>query len=487
MIKDKMDKKSIIDFVKKYKFSLLSLILGVVLIVILLNLNWLQISFHKMNNQTQAVENILSKEKSNINHQSRAYFKSGMNYLIEKVDQEGSDFLETYFLDFLPTYQEAIILCYNEKNLIFAKQTQIIKRVAAGDVTRAYKEYFKRVDSNLMEVGLIECFGENIVLTTEVIEELANVSQIYPGGMPLERFRISFYELFKNFLRQTGQENSERLLATLDALKVKTQLFEELKTEPIDVDQLNEWVDILQKYEVIENTEYAAFTNSYSRILQIRDSYKQFNVKEVDLLNQKESIDLMTQILEEELETLEKNCLEIDKTIANTQQSLNQLGQYETIELYIMDYYGDNEYEASVPEKSWFFGTYKPSNQIVRIKLTATNPSAQGVFGLKVYPQGLVEGVPYYIEVSDEQLQEISAIKAKLQQLTEEKNNLIVSKEACQTEIEITRQTEGYTQILQSIDDLNSSRETVKRQLKEQQLSIQNLFGIGNLIIEIDK
>ena len=81
-----------------------------------------------------------------------------------------------------------------------------------------------------------------------------------------------------------------KLLDQIDPDAAHENLFTTLKTQSIDVEELNRWVDVLNKKRIISTEEYAKFTSNYTTINQLRDEYKQLEHQEIDLINVQQKI-----------------------------------------------------------------------------------------------------------------------------------------------------------------------------------------------------
>ena len=439
-----------------------------------------------MTGDTQKIVNVISKDVREPKDHQKTHFKIGFDYLLEDMSEVSMNFFEKYFAYLSLEEQESVLDAYNTRELFFKSQKDLLSIASKGNTGLAFRTYINRLDANTFELALIEVFGKEPTMTQDVVTRLYHIANMYDAKLPLNKFKVSIYELMK--FPQMGTEDSmaSKLLDVIEPKAVHNVLFMELKTQEIDVDTLNTWIDILNRKKVISTQEYAGFTNSYNSVRQLREEYVQLERQEVDIKNIKEKIDVQTSEYLTKIEKITSEITSIQTEMTSKKSELAQKTNYETIELYIMDY--DQEsgvYEASIPEKSWFFGTYKPSNEKVKITLTDTKPESQGVYTFNVYNNGQAGGIPYYIEVS-------SQAKAQIKQLQDEINNQrasIEKKEAEKNqlaeEVNKIRKANNYDQNNRLLEEVNNKKESVLLKVKEKQIEIQTLFGIGNVTIKI--
>lgn len=489
MNKLKEIKNKISDFVEENKKLTIGLFVGTfVFVLFLFNMNYLQISYYKMTQDTQKIANVLSKEIKEEKNHSKIHFRSGITYLMEDMSEVSQDFFEKYFSYLDTEAKDQVLKTYNEKGEFFKSQQVILEEVSKENKSESIKAYLNRLDMNTFELELVEYFGQNPKLTQDVVIRLHNIISMYDTKLTMEKFKISIYELMQFPLVQEEESIALKLLDNIEASTAHSMLFTELKTKEIDVDMLNAWVDVLNKKKIISTQQYAAFTNSYSGIKQLREEYTQLQRQEVDIKNIKQKIDVETEEFVNKIGKLTKEIETINADLSNKKLALSNLKTYKSVELYIMDYNEDGTYEAAIPEKSWFFGTYKPSNDKVKLKLTSSQPEAQGVYSFEVYYQGESEkGIPYYIEVSPQQREEIASIEKEiigLRSTVEQKEAEILKLEA---EVDKVRKANNYEQNNRLLEEVDHKRENILLKLKEKQIEIQTLFGIGNVTVEADK
>lgn len=489
MEKIKEIQNKVSDFIKKNKKLSIAIMIGsVIFILILLNLDFLQISYYKVTQEPQKIVNVLSKEIKEIENHQKAYFKNGINYLIEDMSEISQKFFEKYYSYLNQLEKDLVLSAYNKEAKFFSSHKLIIEDIASGNKSEEIKKYINRIDVNAFELALIECFGNNIELTQDVATKLYQVLSIYDEKIVMNKFNISMYDLMTFPQMATEDSIAIKLLEEIEPNTVHRILFTELKTEPIDIEVLNQWIDTLNKKKIISTKEYASFTNSYSSIKQLKDEYTQLQYQEVDIKNIKQKIDVETAEYTSKIDKIQKEIETHQKEIETTKGTLSKLKQYKTLEVYIMDYNEDGTYEASIPEKSWFFGTYKPSQDKLKIRVMNTKPDSQGVFTFDVYYQGEVENeLPYYVEVSTEEKAKIVQLESelvKIRSLIEQKQ---AEKAKLEGEVEKIRKANNYEQNNRLLEEVAHKKESVILKLTEKQVEIQNLFGIGQVMIDVDK
>lgn len=482
-------KQKTLDFLGAYKKYIISIIISLtILLIIGMNFNVLQMSYYKMRHNTTGIINIMSKQVKNVKEHKKVYFKSAMNYLIEDMSEPTQIFLEGNFSTFSPSEQQVILSTYNAKELFFIDHTEFLDVALKGSQDESIKAYLKRMPIDKFEIALKDYFGENMKLSQDTVTKVYKIASLYPEKLPLKKFQISVYDLMSFPHNGNDESMALKLLSLLDPEAARESLFKELKTRPIEVDLLNEWVDILNKYKMISTTEYAGFTNSYAGILQLREQYKQLEEQKVDLINLKQGADVQTEGLDVKIKDYQKQIENLNKIGIEKDEKLSKLTRYKTIELYVMDYYGEGQYEASIPEKSWFFNTYKPSDEKVIVKLTSTEPQDLGMYTFNVYDKGVGEnGLPYYTEVSKEEMDQISQLKEEIAQVLSDKEQLENQIKSVQEEINKIRKINNYEQNITLLEQVEVSKNNILLKLKEHQVSIQSLFGIGNVVVEITK
>lgn len=489
MDKIKEMKQQMAEWTEEHKKIVMSIAIGLVLFMLLMfNIGFIQISYYRMTQETEKIVNVLSKDIKDEKKHQKSYFISGLDYLMQDMSETSMRFFEKYFKLLNQEMKVSVLDAYNQENQLFESQGEILEDITKGNRSESIKSYINRLDITSFELVLVDYFGQELQLTQDVAMKLYNITSLYDKKLPMNKFNVSIYELM-TFPQMTTEDSiAVKLLDVIEPSAIHRILFTELKTEPIDVDTLNSWVDILNKKKVISTQEYASFTNSYNSIKQLRDEYTQLQYQEVDIKNVTQKIDVETTEYISKIDKLIKEGETVEKDISNKKVQVSNMKKYKTIELYIMDYYEDGTYEASVPEKSWFFGTYKPSDEKLKLELTTSKLDTQGVFAFDVYYKGeSEEGLPYYVEVSKEEKQQITQLETEiinLRAVLEQKQSEYLK---LQGEVDKIRKANNYEQNNRLLQEVTHKKENVLLKLKERQVEIQNLFGIGNVIIEIDK
>jgi hypothetical protein len=489
MMKDPfLSKEKIIFYITRYKVyiaigSALTLLLGVGIF----QYNYLQMSYFAMQKNTISIVNVMNKQVGNVKEQEKAYFRTGVDYLLKEMGVEAQSFFERNLLNVETRVQEQILKKYNEKELFFSDHQNVLLLAAHEKHQGAMREYFKRMDENKREIILREYFGEEVKLTQDTVTKLYHIAKLYPSKLKLERFTMSMYDLLD--FPHAGNEESMALkvLSIIEPQRVYEELFKELKTREVDLEHFKEWVEVLNRHTIISRTEYAGFTNHYTSITQLKNQYKQVKEQRVDIENMRKSIDLQTLPLENQVSELTRQIEFLTGEGAEKDKVLTTLTAYKTVELYIVDAYGEGLYEAATPEKSWFFNTYKPSSERMAVRLTRTKPGEPGVYTLQLYDKGkAATGLPYFEEVSAVQLNEIDTLKSELEKTKEEIEVLEETLVGVEGEIAKIRSEGKYEQNMQRLEELDIKEENIQSQLQEQVVRIQTLFGIKQITMEIE-
>lgn len=476
-------------FDENKKILLIGMGVLVVTMLTLLNIHLFQMSYYTMKDDTEKVITILAKDVQKDFRQDDWYFQKGINYLSNTLEKEQSKaFLENNFKYLNEEIQKNIIKAYNSQALIFKQQMDVFTAITVSENTDDYAKYMKRVPIDEIEKGLKFYLTEAPKLTQDTVDKVYKIVSLQRNKLPLKLFKINAYELMS--FPHNGDVNaaSLRLLDFIEPEAIRKSLFDELKTKPIELDLFGMWVDVLYKKKIISTTEYASFTSSYGNIKRMQEQYKQVLLQEVDVYNIKQMIDVQTEEVVAKVGKLTKEIEVIDAQIQQDTETLNKLANYKEVELYVLDQYDNGDYEVAIPERSWLFGTYKPGNQRLRLKITASKVENQGVRSFDVYNKGKSQdGLPYYVEVSAEQKAEISALGKKINEaraIVVEKQKMI---ETHTQEIEHIRKTNNYDQTLLAIEEIDHKKANLEIEIKKEKLLIQNLFQIGELIVENKK
>lgn len=451
-------------------------------LVLIMNMNLIQISYFKIKEMPAQVVNILTKAKPR--EYTHFYFKQGLEYLVTDLSEVSQEFLEKNFVNFDEATKERILIKYNKEGLLFKDQKALFDEVISKTPSNNLKEYMKRLDIVTFERALEAYFGSEAKLTQDKVESLYKLLSLKGEKLPLEQFEINVYELLSFPHKGDIESTSIKLLDYIEATRVKEVLFTELKTKEIELETLGLWVDILNKKRIITTSEYVAFTNYNGMIKRLQEELKQIELQEVDLMNMKQSVDVQTEMIVNEVQKVTKEIADLNNQIASYTQEVSGLKTYKEVDLYILDRYENGEYEAAIPEKSWLFGTYKPGSQKVRLKLTRSNVVDVGVQSFKAYNKGkLDDGSIYYIEVSNEQLTHIKEVEDKIQadnQSISAKQNEV---NKLNQDIAQIRKTNNYDSTISLLEELELKKSNIALDIEKNRLAIQQLFGIGNILV----
>lgn len=484
-LKDKLTllKERMIQWIKAYKKVVVPISIGVVIfLVLIINMSFFQITYFKMKEMPDKVVNILSKTSSK--DYDNLYFRYGLNYLIEDGSEVSLAFLEKCFNDLDVTIQDKVIEMYNEENLTFQNQEGIFNRVVKEQVSDSVKAYMKRLDNVTFERSLSDYFEASSKLTQDSVDALYKLLAIKGDKIPLEYFKLSIFELLSFPHNGDEESNSIKILNFIQPESVKATLINELKIKEIDIQSLSVWIDILNKKRIITSAEYLGFTNAYGMIKKSQESLKQIQLQEVDLLNMKQSVDVETDVLLSQVTKINKEIQSLNEQKDTYRNRISTLKNYKQVELYILDRYENGEYEAAIPEKSWLFGTYKPSSKKVRLKTTRTTITDMGVQTFDVYNCGKLEnGEVSYIEVSTEQLESIKELDNKIKD-TEANIKLKQGEiDKLTKEVAQIRKANNYESTLSLIEELAAKKESIALEIEKNRLAIQSLLGIGKIIV----
>ena len=457
-------------------------IVGFVVLVLIMNMNLIQISYFTMKEMPTQVVNILTKAKPR--EYTHFYFKQGVKYLVTDLSETSQKFLEGNFEHFDQDTQNRILTRYNQKELVFKDQKPLLDEVLNQMPSDVLKEYMKRLDIATFERALESYFGSEETLTQEKVDKLYKVLSLRGSRLPLEHFKINIYELLSLPYESDVENTALKLLDYVEPTAAKKILFTELKVKEIKLETLDLWIDTLNKKRIITTSEYATFTNYRSMIKRLQEEMKQIELKEVDLTNMQQSVDVQTEVILNEVQKIKKEMEDVNKRVSTYNEEINQLKNYKEIELYILDRYENGEYEAAIPEKSWLFGIYKPGKQKVRLHLTRSSVADVGVQSFAVYDQGVKDdGSIYYVEVSSEQLARIKELENNIQADTQMLSVKQGEIDQLNQEIDQIRKANDYDATLSLMEELQLKKSNMELEIEKNKIAIQKLFGIGNILV----
>lgn len=487
-LKDKIKQSGqiVTDTIKENKIVIIiGTVVGITMMVLLMNLNLVQMTYYKIQGDSVDVQTLVQKGVNNKKHQDDLYFKMGIDFLLEDLSEESKIFFEQHFSSFIPEVQIEIIESYNANKLLFKSSKDIVQVVGQGGASPVYKEYLNNMDIKELEKNLKLYFGEKPKISQDTVTQMHNVLSMQSKKLTMEVFKFSLYDIMSFPHNGDLQSTALKMLDYVEPEAIRQTLFTELKTRPIDMEVLNIWVDILSKKGIISNKEYAEFANNYNDIKRVREEYKTLLLQEVDLINLKQTIDVQTGELVNQASKYTKEIETIKAQIVVDTQELSEIKKYRAMEFYILDQYANGEYDAAIPEKSWLFGTYKPGEQKLRLKTTRTTVDKLGVMTFDVYEHGTQDGIPYFVEVSQDDLTKIQECESKIQA----SNTLIVEKTEAinklNAEIGQVRKLNNYEQTLELIKGIEDKKLKLELEIQAAQVAIQNMFNIGQLIVPI--
>lgn len=476
-------KESFLQWVEEHKKVVIPTgMIGIVVLVLIMNMNLIQISYFTMKEMPTQVVNILTKAKPR--EYTHFYFKQGIHYLLTDLSETSQKFLEEHFNEFDQDIKNKILEKYNQKGLVFKDQKLLLDEIVHQVPSEALKVYTKRLDMVTFERALESYFGDQESFTQETINQLYKVLSLKGSKLPLEHFKMNIYGLLSMVDEVAIEDPALKLLDYVEPTAAKEILFTDLKTKEIKLETLDLWIDILNQKRIITTNEYAAFTNYRSMIKRLQEERKQIELKEVDLTNKQQSVDVQTEAILNHVQQIKKEMENVNQRVNTYNEEINQLKNYREVELYILDRYENGEYEAAIPEKSWLFGTYKPGKQKVRLQLTRSNVVDVGVQAFAVYDKGVKDdGSIYYVEISDEQLARIKELENSIQadsQILSAKQGEI---DQLNQEIDQIRKANDYDATLSLMEELQLKKSNMELEIEKNKLAIQNLFGIGNILV----
>jgi len=479
--------QKILEQLKAYKWILISGVI-VALMTGILAANFHVISFisYRMKGDTNSIIKLLNRDIKNESRQDDWYFTQGTKYLLEEASKDSLNFLEENLDKFTLERQYDIIEGYNSKKLLFVNHKNFTELLMQHLDVETLQKYVKRMDAKVLDGELFYYFGDNPEVTIDFVNTLYKLLTVYPNQLPLEQFKFNLYTL----LTMDGEEievKRNQIFNKLNSETAKSLLFKELKTKPIKLQVLNEWIELFYKNKIVSPSEYTTYTNMYGELQLLRSRHKNLDEKEVDFLNKKQTIELKISDNQKLLETNNTKVSGLKYEVATLEKELEKLTDYAYMALYIDKAYGGGDYEASVPRKS-LFGNYKSSSQKYIIKLNTTQFYKEGVYYVDVYLDGTKTNIkgdeyPYYIEVPEGSLERIDLLirdrklqSEALQKLTNETTTL-------QQQVDVIKQEMGYKQNEAELKDIGIERQELLKKLETTLVEIKNLFGIGNLIV----
>lgn len=483
-----MDK--IKEELKKYKWVfVIGLVVAIIAGIAAANIKTISAVAYKFQGNTTSMIQLLKNDVASIDRQDKWYFKLGMNYLVEGMEEESKTFFEEHFPDFIPARQKEIIVAYNKKGELLGHNQLMIQLILENLQDNNYKSYLKRMEADDVDAGLAAYYGNDIVVNETLVNTLYELTSTYPKKLPYKAFQFNLYDLLV-MEGENIQEKKTQIFSKLESVAAKEALFKELKTQEVDGDVLKGFMDFLSETQIIDTKEYNNFNNLYSEVYVIRKKHSTIDEREINLRNKKESIEIQIQTKLDSIEMKNKELATINQKVSSLESELGSLTDYALMALYIEKAYGNGEYEASIPKKG-LWGNYKPSGQKFIVKLTNTEFYTEGVFYVDVYQKGTKvspdnKEYPYYVEVSNDELTRIQSItneRASQLQVASKLNSEIA---ALQSEVDTIKKENGYDENEKALQALAVERESYTKSLEEISIQIKNLLGISKVTIPLE-
>ena len=222
----------------------------------------------------------------------------------------------------------------------------------------------------------------------------------------------------------------------------------------------------------------------------IRKQYSEIDDQEIDLNNKKQAIEVKISEPLKNIETKKVELKNAQAAVSEVESKLENLTGYAYMALYIEKAYGNGEYEASIPTTG-LFGNFRPSSQKYIIRLTASQFSTPGVYYVNIKLQGTKtnsrgDELPYYVEVSNDQLSQIESLQAERTAKLGAVSNIEGEIATIEAKIAAIKEEGGYADIEAELKNLALQRETYVEKLNEKAVEIQNLLSIGKVIVELE-
>lgn len=478
----------------RYKWVLLAGVIVAVLIgLITANLHVLQFMTYKMQGNTQGIISILENSVKSSHVQEDWYFSQGIDYLLSEKEfsDESKQFFETYFENFTVEKKLQVIEGYNNQKLFMPMSAVLMQTMMENLDHSSIQAYIKRMSAEDLEQGLVIYYGNNVKVDTAFIDSMYKLLSIYPNRLPFEKFKFDLYPI----LALTGEENEIKKIAIfnkIDSDVAKENIFQSLKNQSVQGEQLRKWVEFLNKTQILDNGTYTKFNSLYSEIYLIRNQYKQLDSQEIDLKNKKEAVDIQIEQSLKEIESKKNELASLNSEINSIDSQLGELTDYAYMALYIekSSGTGSNEYEASIPKKG-IFGNYKPSSQKYIVKLTETSFLQEGVYYVDIYLKGTKTNgqgneYAYYVEVSSNELGQIATLQSQRSQKVEQRTAVQQGISELETKVNEIKKEMKYDETEEALKNIVVERENFTKKLNEKIVEIKTLFGLGELNIPME-
>lgn len=478
----------------RYKWVLLAGVIVAILIgLITANLHVLQFMTYKMQGNTKGIISILENSVKSSHVQEDWYFSQGIDYLLseKELSEESKQFFETYFENFTVEKKLEVIEGYNNQKLLMPTTAVVMQTIMENLDHSSIQNYVKRMSESELEQGLVIYYGNNVKVDTTFIDSMYKLLSIYPNRLPFEKFKFDLYPI----LSLTGEENEIKKTAIfnkLDSNVAKDSIFQSLKNQSVEGEQLRKWVEFLNKTQILDNGTYTKFNSLYSEIYLIRSQYKQLDSQEVDLKNKKEAVEVQIEQSLKDIESKKNELTSLNNEISSIDSQLGELTDYAYMALYIekSSGTGNNEYEASIPKKG-IFGNYKPSSQKYIVKLSETSFLKEGVYYVDIYLKGTKTNsqgneYAYYVEVSSNELSQIATLQTQRSQKVEQRTAIQQGINELETKVNAIKKEMGYDETQEALKNIVVERESFTKKLNEKIIEIKTLFGLGELNIPME-
>lgn len=522
------------EALKRYKWIIVGgLSIAILAGVITANIKVFQLMSYKMQANTPAVIELMEHDLKSTKNQNGWCFSEGMEYLLQDMSEEVKVFFETHFNEFIPEIQEDIIKQYNKRNLFFANKNTLSTILLDNIDEEVYSGYFKRLDEMLVDEMLGNYFKDKTALNDEFVNQFYKITSVYPKQLLLDKFNFDVYGLLvygneketskgeiaanqnneqlvverkdgqgiqsnkvgagnatvQESLKITLAQKKDTIFKKLEPRKAKEMIFAKLKTSPIQLETLKDLMEFLNRNNIIDTKTYTSFNNIYSEVHLIRKQYSELDGKEVDLKNKKSAIELQLNEPKKNIEVKEVELKNAQSAVSEVESQLGNLTGYAYMALYIEKAYGDGEYEASIPTTG-LFGNFKPSSQKYIIKLTTSQFSTPGVYYVNITLQGTKinnkgNEYPYYVEVSQNQLDQIAALQEQREAKVNAVSNIRSEIAAIEAKIATIKEENDYEAVVSALKNIAVERETYAEKLDMQAVEIQKLLNIGHVQVKL--
>lgn len=475
---------------KQYKWVfLVGVIVAILVALITTNLHVLQFMRYKMQHNTEGVVSLMQSRMRGGNEDW--FFVQGMDYLLGQSEytEEVRDFFETNFESFSLEQQKQVIKAYNQKQLSLPMNQVLMSILVENIQEDEIRAYIKRLEGGELEQGLVYIYGEKPKVSETLVNRLAQLLNVYPGELSFEKFKFSLYDLL-NYSGANAQEQKKSIISKIPQKVAREAIFKELKTKSITEEQICEWVKFFNDTNIISNSEYTTFNNTYSEIVLIRNQYKGLDEQQVELQNKKDQVDLQ---ISESIKSLEAKQAEMSKKqeeVYDIESQIDEVTNYTHMALYIEKSSGTGSYEyiASIPRNSLF--GFRPSNQKYIVKLQESSLVNEGVQYLDLYFKGTksVDGTDYayYTQVSDSDLARINSLENDRNRKLKELETLKQEVATLDSSIETIKKENNYDENQKALMEIASQRTELSTELSKKVLDIKELFGLKELKITLE-